>query len=70
MVVLSCPIPNCGYTTEDVDVIGSAALLNAHTTIHAMYAAQPHATPVARAPKLERPKLHMNATTEDWNAFT
>ena len=70
MVVLSCPIPNCGYTTEDVDVIGSAALLNAHTTIHAMNAAQPRAAPVVRAPKLERPRLHMNATTEDWNAFT
>jgi len=70
MTILSCPIPNCGFATEDVDVIGAAAILNAHALIHTTNAAQPRAAHVVRAPKLERPKLHLNATTEDWNAFT
>ena len=66
--MLTCPITGCGYATEDVDVVGAAALLNVHAHIHAT---TPHqATPtVSRAPKLERPKLGLNATTEDWNAF-
>lgn len=69
MTVLSCPIPGCGFTTEDVDVIGAAAIMNVHSHIHAATNAPRPAGPAIRAPKLERPKLQMNSTTEDWNAF-
>lgn len=69
MTVLTCPIPGCGFTTTDVDVIGAAAILNVHSHIHAANATRDHAAPAPRAPRLERPKLQMNATTEDWNAF-
>jgi hypothetical protein len=68
MTVLSCPIPaGCGFQTDDVDVIGAAAVLNIHALTHA---AKPlTTTPTSRAPKLERPRICLNASTEDWNAF-
>ena len=56
--------------SDDVDVIGAAAILNVHSHIHATNTPQARSGPAIRAPKLERPKLQMNATTEDWNAFT
>eukprot|EP00111_Clytia_hemisphaerica_P013685 TCONS_00040255-protein len=67
MTVLNCPIPGCGFATDDVDVVGAAAILNAHTYTH-MVVPQPAAPPV-RGPKLDRPKLQLNCTNEDWNAF-
>ena len=67
MRILTCPIPGCGFQTDDVDVIGAAAVLNVHAHIHAK-TTRP-TPPASRAPKLERPKLSLNATTEDWNAF-
>ena len=67
MVVLDCPIPGCGFQTNDVDVIGAAAILNVHAHAHAT--ASPAPPPFHRAPKLERPKIGLNASTEDWNAF-
>ena len=65
MTVSTCSIHGCGLTltsTEDVDVIGPAAILNVHSHAHA-------ASTAPRAPKLERPKVRLNTTTEDWNAF-
>ena len=67
MTVLKCPIAGCGFATADVDVVGAAAILNVHATIHVPTATPCVATP--RASKLERPKLHLNSTIEDWNAF-
>jgi len=68
MTVLSYSIPDCGFTTEDVDVIGAAAILNVHSHVHVVSTSAPVAfTP--RAPRLERPRLQLNATTEEWNAF-
>ena len=67
MTVLSCPMPGCGFQTEDVDVVGAVAVLNVHAHIHSV--PQQAAPPIQRAPKLERPKINLNATTEDWNAF-
>ena len=68
MTVLTCPV--CGYATEDVDVIGAAALMNAHSTTHQQ---QPQPaqvqTTTRHAPKLERPKLKLNASNEEWNMF-
>ena len=67
MTVLSCPIPGCGFKTEDVEVVGAAAILNIHSHMHVNSA--PPAAPVIRGPKLERPKVELNSTCEDWNAF-
>ena len=68
MTILACPIPGCGFTTQDVDVIGAAAILNVHSNVHT--AAPSPALPMMRGPKLERPKLQLNSTNEDWNAFS
>ena len=68
MTVLTCPV--CGYATEDVDVVGAAALMNAHSTTHQQ---QPQPaqvqTTTRHAPKLARPKLKLNASNEEWNMF-
>jgi len=34
MTILTCPIPGCGFATQDVDVIGAAAILNVHANLH------------------------------------
>ena len=71
VTVLTCPIPGCGFQTEGVDVIGTAAILNVHSHAHAASTAPRGNTApaAARAPKLEHPKVRLNSTTEDWNAF-
>ena len=68
MTILTCPIPGCDFSTQDVDVVGAAAILNVHSNVHV--ASRPPAPPFApRGPKLERPRLRLNSTNEDWNAF-
>jgi len=69
MTILTCPIAGCGFATEDVDVIGAADILNVHSHIHAAAAPPAQAAPAPRAPRLECPKLQLNSTSEDWNAF-
>ena len=69
MIVLKRPIPGRGFTTDNVDVIGTAGTLNVYPHVHAANASRGHAAPAPRAPKLERPKLQLNTTAEDWNAF-
>ena len=66
MTILSCPIPDCGFKTEDVDVVGAAAILNVHSHVHTNTS---RSNPSANAPKYIRPKILHNATSEDWNAF-
>ena len=68
MTILTCPIPGCGFSTQNVDVVGAAAILNVHSHMH-VAAPQQQAAPPVRGPKLDRPKLQLNSTSEDWNAF-
>lgn len=65
MVVLACPIPSCGFQTDDGEVQGAAAILNVHSYVHSTPPVA--AAPTSRAPRLERLKLRLNATTEEWN---
>ena len=67
MTILTCPLPSCGFQTDDIDVVGAAAILNVHSHYH-MNAPTP-AAPVTRAPRFERPRIQPNSTSEDWNAF-
>lgn len=67
MTVLKCPIPGCEFATDDVEVVGAAAILNLHSHVHNAPVRVP--APGIRAPKLERPKVKQNSTTEEWNAF-
>ena len=68
MVVLNCPLANCDFHTDDVDVIGAAAILNLHAHEHSN-PTPVLAQPIASTPKLVRPKVEQNSTGEDWNAF-
>ena len=34
MPAISCPIPDCGYSTDNVEAIVAAAQLNIHALIH------------------------------------
>ena len=70
-ISLQCTFPGCTYATEKIEVAGAAALLSNHSLQHQQtqsYAA-PAQSVVNRAPKLERPKVKSNITTEEWNAF-
>ncbi len=70
MVVLACPLPTCEFRTDDVEVIGAAAILNIHALEHS--ARTPSAAATAersKGPKLDRPKVDIGIATEQWNAF-
>ena len=69
MPVLECPIDSCSFATNDIDMAGAVAILTIHGSIHQNAPAQLPAAAHARAPKLERPRIKMNATSEEWNAF-
>ena len=51
---------------DDVEIIGAAAILNVHSHVHASAVGS---LASQRAPRLERPRLRLNITTEEWNAF-
>ena len=57
MTILTCPIPGCGFATQDVDVVGAAAILTVHNNMHIAAPPPAPAPAPSRGPKLERPKL-------------
>ena len=65
MTILRCPL--CDFATDDVECVGAASILSAHAISHQ----QPQSTAVVRnrAPKLERPKVKPNISSEEWNAY-
>lgn len=67
MVVLTCPIPDCGFQTDDLEMNGAVSIINIHALVHS----NPVHAPLlhVNAPKLVRPKIQQNSTGEDWNAF-
>ena len=68
MTILTCPIPGCAFSTQNVKVVGAAAILNVHSLMH-VAAPRQQAAPPVQGPKLDRPKLQLNSTNKDWNAF-
>ena len=73
MVVIACTIPTCDFKTDDVSEALAIALLANHGLSHQY--TLPHTTgpllpPVPRGPKLERPKVNIGVSTEEWNLFT
>ena len=65
---IKCPIATCGYATGEVADAVAVALLNIHAMTHTA-AAPPAAPSCGKGPKLERPKIALEASNEDWNAF-
>lgn len=68
MVVVECSVPGCEFKTSDVSESMAIALLGKHSLAHQNSVAQ--STPAAhRGPKLERPKINVGVSIEDWNVF-
>ncbi|XP_052763302.1 uncharacterized protein LOC128205598 [Mya arenaria] len=62
MPVAHCPIPGCEYVTEDVEVAIVAALITAHSMVHAP-------GPSAKIERVKRPTIALAGTSEDWAYF-
>ena len=67
MVVVKCTIPNCAYATDDVSEALAIALLTNHGHAHAANANTGSSS--SSGPKLERPKVNVGVTLEEWNVF-
>ena len=73
MVIVACTIPTCEFKTDDVLEALAIALLANHGLAHQSTQpeiAGPVPEPVPRGPKLERPKVNVGVSTEEWNVFT
>ena len=64
MVIISCPIADCGFATEDVDPAIVAALLAIHATQH-----QSQSAVASTGPRLDRPHIDIGVEPETWNTF-
>ena len=74
MVVITCPVPGCGYATSDREAALAnclAAELNGHTagvhTAAAPGAARPDRTSIKRP---DRPVMKEDASDQDWKNFS
>ena len=63
MVVIRCSVPGCTYTIENVSEALAIALLTNHGLAHQSRDNTP------RGPKLDRPKVDVGVTIEEWNIF-
>ena len=69
VVNLHCGVPDCGFTTGDVSENVAIALLSNHNLAH-----QPRPHPVSgtvapRVPQLDRPKVDVGVSVEEWTIF-
>jgi len=62
MVVIRCSVPGYTYTSEDVSEALAIALLTNHGLAHQI-------APPGSAPKMDRPKVDVGVTIEEWNIF-
>ena len=67
MLSIKYPIPDCPYETPESNEAVTCVLLAAHPTTH--MAGPPCTTVVIHGPKLERPKVNIGVTLEEWNMF-
>ncbi|KAK3710029.1 hypothetical protein QZH41_012419, partial [Actinostola sp. cb2023] len=68
MVIVTCSVPDCEFQSEDVSEVLAIALLTNHGLAHQNSAPQPKNTAL-RGPKLERPKVDIGISVEEWNIF-
>ena len=70
MVVVSCSVPSCDFRSDDVSESLAIAILANHGLAHQPGSVSSAAsTPAHQGPKLERPRVDVGITTEEWNVF-
>ena len=69
MAVVTCSVPICNFKTDDVSEALAISLLANHGLAH-QHTHQNVSAPTTRGPKLERPKVNIGVSTEEWNVFT
>jgi hypothetical protein len=73
MVVVECSIPTCTFKTADVSEALAIAPLTNHGLVHQSpppaVAAAPTQAPTLQGPKLDRPKVDVGVSIEEWNVF-
>lgn len=72
MVVVGCPAPGCEFKSGDLSEALVAALLTIHGFSHqhaAPVMAAPAQAPTPRGPRLDRPKVDVGVSIEEWNVF-
>ena len=72
MVVVECSVPGCTYKTNDVSEALAIALLTNHGLAHQSapsVMAAPAQAPTPQGPKLDRPKVDVGVSIEEWNVF-
>ena len=65
MVIVQCSVPGCQFQSEDVTEALAVPLLTNHGLAHTVTAAPP----AIRGPRLERPKVDVGISLEEWNVF-
>ena len=65
-ITLTCDFDDCDFTTGEKSELVACTLLNNHSATHQRAS---RSSTGGNAPKLERPKVDMNLTLEDWNLF-
>ena len=68
MPVVSCPVPECEYSTPDMSDAIVAALLTAHCVTHSVPNAPPTA-PTHKVESVKRPTIAPAGTSEEWSYF-
>ena len=78
MVVVQCSVPQCEFKTEDISEYLAIALLQNHGFAHQVLSTVPapsasneatQAQATQHGPKLERPKVDIGVSEEEWNIF-
>ena len=65
---VECPIDGCNYRTRELPEAVILQLLKTHAVTHESQQSVQNAVQVS-GPKLERPKIEMGISLEEWNLF-
>ena len=69
VICIKCSVPDCEFTTGEVSENVAIALLSNHNLAHQAMP-RPTVERVPRMPQLERPKVGMGVSVEEWIIFT
>ena len=72
MVSITCTVPDCEYVTDSLPAQYAMEQLRQHREdVHRnAHSRQDHTSATSRPPALDRPKIDVGASIEQWNLFT